>query len=760
MYALIEDNHGYIWMSCSKGIFRVQKQQLNDFADGKIAAVSSAVYGLEHGLASSVGTIGHTPEGYRARDGRLWFGMVGGLSVVDPQRLSRNGLPPPVHIEDVTIDGRTFQSNQIADAVPGRGDLAFRYSGVSFLASEKIRFKYKLEGHDPDWVDAGGRRAANYSNIAPGRYTFHVKAANSEGVWNEAGAHRVIRLAPHFYQTTWFSAVSMLGVVGLIFGLHRQRVRSLRARERELALLVDERTGEVQRQRTFLRTVIDLNPSYIFAKERSGRFTLANEALASALGTTVGELIGRTDAEVNNQEKEVEQYRLDDLEVIDSRTAKFIPEEPFTDRHGNLHWLQVTKIPIVLPDGTVEQLLGVATDITLQKQAAIEMQRAKEAAEAATQAKSAFLANMSHEIRTPMNGVLGMTDLVLATDLQPAQREYLEMARSSADTLLTVVNDVLDFSKIEAGEITFDPREFDLRESIGTTIKSLAVRARQKGLRLGFDVASDVPRCVVADAHRVAQVLTNLLGNALKFTDHGDITLRVSLEGPASGPDAVLRFEVQDTGIGIPAEQHPHIFEAFKQADGSTTRKYGGTGLGLSISSRLVEAMGGRLSVDSAEGRGSTFHFTVRVGVVAAGQDCGVAQADVAPLPSLRILLAEDNRINQRVAVSLLERSGHVVTVVVDGRAAVAAAAATAFDVILMDVQMPEMNGLDATAAIRARELTTGMRVPIVAMTAHAMRGDRERCLASGMDGYVAKPVSAKTLHQALADVMLAVRGT
>ncbi len=619
VYTLIEDNHGYIWMSCSKGVFRVQKQQLNDFADGKIASVSSDVYGVEHGLVSSVGTIGHTPEAYKARDGRVWFGMAGGLSVVDPQRLSRNALPPPVHIEDVTIDARAFQSNQIADAAPGRGDLAFRYSAVSFLAPEKIRFKYKLEGHDPDWVDGGGRRAAYYSNIAPGRYTFRVKAANSEGVWNEAGAQRVIRLAPHFYQTVWFSAVSMLGAVGLIIGLHRQRIRSLRSRERELALLVDERTGEVQRQRTFLRTVIDLNPSYIFAKERSGRFTLANEALASALGTTVGELIGRTDAEVNKQEKEVEQYRLDDLEVIESRTAKFIPEEPFTDRHGNLHWLQVTKIPIVSADGTVEQLLGVATDITLQKQAAIEMQRAKEAAEAATQAKSAFLANMSHEIRTPMNGVLGMTDLVLATELQPAQREYLEMARSSADTLLTVVNDVLDFSKIEAGEMTFDPREFDLRESIGTTIKNLAVRARQKGLRLGSDIASDVPACVVADAHRLAQVLTNLLGNALKFTDQGDITLRVSLEGPASGYDAVLRFEVQDTGIGIPAEQHPHIFEAFKQADGSTTRKYGGTGLGLSISSRLVEAMGGRLSVDSAEGRGSTFHFTVHVGVVGSG---------------------------------------------------------------------------------------------------------------------------------------------
>jgi len=275
--------------------------------------------------------------------------------VVDPKKISTNTLPPPVHIEEVSINQHVFDVRHAAEAPPGRGDLAFRYSGLSFLAPEKVRFKYKLEGYDLEWVEAGDRRAAYYSNIPPGRYTFRVKAANNDGVWNETGDTYSLNLAARFYQTGWFYALSACILALTVTGGHRLRVRSLKAREQQLAQLIDQRTQELQGQRTFLRQIIDLNPSFIFAKERSGRFTLANQALADAYGTTVEQLIGCTDTDFGAAH-EAEKFRRDDLDVIDSRTEKFIPEEPFTDKNGDVHWLQVTKIPLVSPDGRVDQL--------------------------------------------------------------------------------------------------------------------------------------------------------------------------------------------------------------------------------------------------------------------------------------------------------------------------------------------------------------------------------------------------------------------
>jgi two-component system sensor histidine kinase/response regulator len=523
-----------------------------------------------------------------------------------------------------------------------------------------------------------------------------------------------------------------------------------------------------------------------------------------------------------------------------------------------------------------------------------EMKIAKERAEDASRAKSEFLANMSHEIRTPLNGIIGMTDLALDTPLNSEQQDYLNMVKSSADALLSVINDVLDFSKVEAGKLEIDSLDFSLRDCIELAVRPLALRAHEKHLELATDIAHHLPDAVVGDSGRLRQVLTNLVGNAIKFTESGEVVVRVNTDARAEN-SMIVHFIVSDTGIGIPKAKQNLIFEAFTQADGSTTRKYGGTGLGLTICSRLVTLMGGNIWVESDAAQGSRFHFTVQLDLQPGSAppiekvdvdgrrvlvvddnatnlrilhdvlknwgmnvttvnngasavkllesaehdrdpyhlvvlDChmpemdgfmvaerirnadGKAQPIILMLTSasqngdlercrklgiqshlikpirqqellvalkhvfesksaverilpiaesqrsasgehLHLLLAEDNLVNQKVAVRILEKWGHTVHVVVNGKQAVEAVAKQTFDAILMDVQMPEMGGFEATAFIRKAEATTSAHIPIVAMTAHAMKGDREKCLDAGMDAYISKPISAKELADVLQSV-------
>lgn len=664
---------------------------------------------------------------------------------------------------------------------------------------------------------------------------------------------------------------------------------------------------ELQLTRARLQAVMDSATQVsIIATDVNGLIDVFNVGAERMLGYEAEEMVGRQTPMIIHLESEV-QIRSQELSRESGRRIEGFQVFVENVLHGlpdEREWTYVRKDGSRLPvnlvvtarhdrEGQIMGFLGIATDISARKRAEADILKAKEAAESANRAKSDFLANMSHEIRTPMNAIIGMTELVLDTDLNLTQREYLAMVHESAESLLSVINDILDFSKIEAGKLSLERVPFNIREVLGDTLKSLSLRAHRKKLELVCHIGPDVPFAVEGDPHRLRQMVINLVGNAIKFTESGEVGLDVAVERlESTGP--MLHFRVSDTGVGIPQEKMDTIFEAFEQADTSTTRRYGGTGLGLAIVSRLVDLMEGNIWVESEVGQGSDFHFTARFGLAdaellptvaeihppvlrglrvlivddnatsrriltemitnwgmqpyavsgvaegireleqasAAGRPyaliltdsnmpdedgfefarqiqirrelCGAmimmltssdrsgdlpkcqelsisaylikpvkqselldaivkavgtatplagpAGTDVVPsrqaTRSKEILLAEDSLINQKLAIGLLQRWGHRVTVANNGLEAVQVSGERSFDLILMDVQMPEMDGLDATRQIRSRERQTGGHLPIIAMTAHAMKGDRELCLSAGMDGYLMKPIRAEQLFR------------
>ncbi len=671
---------------------------------------------------------------------------------------------------------------------------------------------------------------------------------------------------------------------------------ALRAYTVNLEALVTERTAELAASEAKARKVAMVaarTENMVLITDAAGRIEWVNEAFEKTTGYASNEAVGRTiHALLSGPDP--------DAEVLDHIRAEMAGGRGINvelrqcAKSGREYWIALDVQPVQDEIHVVTNFVSVASDVTQRREALAQIQRAKEAAESANRAKSEFLANMSHEIRTPMNGIIGMTRLALETDLSAEQREFLNVVRESADSLLGIINDVLDFSKIGAGKLQLDPAPFRLRDFVSDTIKAHALSAHSKGLEILCDIPPAVPEQVIGDAGRLRQIVVNLLGNAIKFTDHGEVVVHVDVKS-RDDDSTELHFRVQDTGIGIPLEKQKVIFESFAQADTSTTRRYGGTGLGLAIASKLVQLMGGRLWVESEEGQGSVFHFTVtfelaeadslpeRVDVgaidirgvrtlvvddnatnrrVLCGMvrnwgldpveaDSGPAALEVAqraieagqpfklvlldammpvmdgfelaehlariphssavlmmlssadhagdasrcreigisgyltkPIkqselwnmtvtllhgktvtpqspprcsekgektePPLRILLAEDNLVNQKLALSLLRKQGHRVQLAENGQEALDRLEKEEFDLVLMDVQMPVMGGFEATAAIRRRERETGAHIPIIAMTANALKGDRERCLEAGMDEYLSKPIDPDRLRRTL----------
>jgi PAS domain S-box-containing protein len=680
-----------------------------------------------------------------------------------------------------------------------------------------------------------------------------------------------------------------------------ERTQELRQTNQRLAEEIQQREAmekELRDSEALYSSLVESLPLHILRKDREGRFTFANTAFCRLMGKPRNAIYGETDFDFYPADL-ASKYRRDDRRVME--TGEVFEDIEEYEQDGETRYVQVLKSPVRDSFGNIVGVQVAFWDVTEKVAVQRALEKAKQAAEEANRAKSDFLANMSHEIRTPMNAILGMAQLLEETPLNPEQREYLRIIRESGDNLLALINTVLDFSKIEAGRIELDAVEFQLREVVGDVMKALAVRAHKKQIELACRVAPDVPEDLIGDPIRLRQILINLVDNAVKFTERGEVVVDITCR-ECTEHEAFLQFSVRDTGIGIPAEKQKLIFAAFEQADKSTTRKYGGTGLGLSICTRLVALMGGTIEVESQPGVGSTFRFTARFrragdasqkvlpvdlrefadrqilivddnatnriilnemisnwGLKSQLATCGEealrmltdetgkirfpvvitdmrmprmdgmtlirqlrrrfgaeqvaiivlssedrpsdneffrrfevsavlrkpvkqselynilaeilglafhpeAKITIPPsfpeLPPLRILLVEDSPFNQQVAIGLLEKRGHRVTTVSNGKEALDVLRNESFDVILMDIQMPEMDGLTATREIRAREERLGLlRTPIIAMTAHALKSDHEEALQAGMDGYVAKPIVVETFFQTIADVLHRVRG-
>ncbi|GAB3303321.1 PAS domain S-box protein [Hymenobacter tenuis] len=512
-------------------------------------------------------------------------------------------------------------------------------------------------------------------------------------------------------------------------------------------------TRRLAEQNRLFRQVIDTVPNLIYLKDARGNYVLANQATAALYCLTNEALLQTSARELQQRFPDLIRHRALDDQILSTQQDMDL-EDTFTDARGNQRWFQILKRPFVLADGTV-QVLGVDNDITALKQTELALQRAKEVAEQNAQARQTFLTNMSHEIRTPMNGIMGLAELLAKTSLTEQQHQYLHHIRYSAENLLVVINDILDMAQLGAGRVRVEAVPFELQEVVKASGQALQAKADEKGIRLRLELPSDGGSIwVLGDPYRLRQVLLNLLSNAIKFTQTGEVLLTCRWVSQATEAPR-YQFSVEDTGIGISNGQLQQLFEPFTQASASTAREYGGSGLGLSISRGLVELLGGELTAESRLHQGSTFRFTLQFGSAAAPAPAPELTApNYQALSGRRVLLTEDNRVNQFLMQAMLRGWGMVVDTASSGPEAVALFQQHAYDVVLMDIQMPGMDGVAATRLLREHPEPARAATPVVALTAHAMQGEAERYQAAGLNAYLSKPFRQEALFHLLQELL------
>jgi PAS domain S-box-containing protein len=931
IYGILEDARGNLWMSTNKGIARF---------DPETGICKN--YDVKDGLQ---GKEFYPIAFYQSPGGEMFFGGTNGFNVLRPENVSDNPHIPAVVITDFQIFnrsvpvGRTGDDRIILEKAISETQavslsykdnvLSFEFSALDYTVPGRNQYAYMMEGFDRDWWFSGPRHFVTYTNLHPGEYTFRVKGSNCDGVWNQKGAALKIIIIPPWWGTWVFDAVSLILITTALVSLFRWRINAIAHQKNQLEVQVKKRTRQLTRSNQYLKREVGERKRMEEALRESERAmkTLVSNLPGMAYRSKIDknwskEFISGGCYELTGYEPEAflsgrvsfsDIIHPEDQERIWNTVQESIHKgHPFqvtyriTDRQGREKWVWEQGQGIMDSNGQTAAIEGLVHDITENRKAEEALKQAKEAAEVANRSKSEFLARMSHEIRTPMNAVMGLTHLALRTKLTARQHDYLTKIKSASQTLLDIINDILDFSKIEAGKLEIESSEFSLEDVLDNLSDLFTAQAHQKGLNMRFSIDKDVPGMIIGDPLRLGQVLVNLTSNALKFTEKGEILIQVKSVIPPvneadediplnSGDKIRLQFSVKDTGMGIPPDILTNLFNPFSQADVSTTRRFGGTGLGLAICSRVVEMMGGKITVDSKPGQGTVFVFSADFGIpppkrkkfisppelqgmkvlvaddnetsrrmlteilksfsfnvisVSSGNKAieEVEKADGAyplicldwqmpdpdgietakrikhhpgltikpkiilvtgfgrealeevrrpeldavilkpinrsvlfetimeilgkkvrgryrpqkpaainaleRLKGLRVLLVEDNKINQQVATELLKTVGVIVSVAANGVQAVNRVQNTELDLVLMDIEMPEMDGHEAARRIREYEkIQAGdppAPIPIIAMTAHALSGERERCFQSGMNDYVTKPIDPENLFSVM----------